>query len=52
MAVGFPGGGGGFVLDIKDVEVAREPAVSEVQEADEDTTDQPIADFLKDFPDD
>lgn len=52
MAVGFPGGGGGFILDIKDVEVARKPAKPETQTpASKDEVDSLIDDYLKDFPD-
>lgn len=53
MTVRFPDGGGGFVIDLKNVEVAREPSGGEVAggRAAEEDVDDLIDKFLTDFPD-
>lgn len=52
MTVRFPEGGGGFVIDLKNVEVAREPTGSEVETLDANgKLDELIERFLEDYPD-
>lgn len=52
MTVRFPDGGGGFVIDLKNVEVAREPSGSEVEALDANgKLDELIDRFLEDYPD-
>jgi hypothetical protein len=53
MVVSFPQSGGGFVIDLKNVEVAREPSGSEVESLNVNgQVDALIDRFLEDYPDD